>query len=294
MAFDILDLDLSSFNQLFLIGPVHTATGVQHRVTQVQLATGTAIATPDTPPPDTTTTEKPSLTNITDNLPSQHDGEENKHDEEKDNLPSPHVNNSCTVSVVVTPEKPADNIPSPHAGEVHVLKMIVEDVDLDVHVKKEPEEKKVDEDQVATPDTPPPPDTATTDKPSMTNIMDNLPSQHEDQVIGHDEEENNCDEEKEKEDSVVHVVHDGQKPQEDEMIENEDNKHDDKKDKDASIVSDVQKPQVIEKEKNKPDDEKDKEDSALKDQVIDQRARQDEWEEKEEKKHEVMEKMTLF
>ena len=112
MAYAICDLDLSSFNQLFLIDPVQTPSGMQHRVTQVQLATGPAIATPDTPPPDTTTTttEKPSLTNI---------------------------------PVVVTPEKPAaptkDNVPSPHAGEVHVLKMIVEDIDFDdVKVKKEP------------------------------------------------------------------------------------------------------------------------------------------------------------
>ena len=86
MAYDIRELDLSSFNQLFLIDPIPTPTGVQHRVTQVQLATGTAIATPDTLPPDTTTTttttttEKPSLTNI------------------MVNLPSPHVDNSCEVT----------------------------------------------------------------------------------------------------------------------------------------------------------------------------------------------------
>ena len=49
-----------------------------------------------------------------------------------------------------------------------------------------------------------------------------------------------------------------------------------KKEKDDSVVCDGQKPQeddVIENEENKPDDEKDKEDSVLKDQVIDQHAR---------------------
>ena len=44
MAYDIRDLDLSSFNQLFLVDTVQTPSGVQHRVTQV------AIATPDTSP----------------------------------------------------------------------------------------------------------------------------------------------------------------------------------------------------------------------------------------------------
>ena len=109
MAYDINEMDLSSFNELFLIDPYLTPTGVQHRVMKVQLATGTAIATPDTHPQDTTTTEKHSLTNVMDN--------------------------SCEV------EKPAapttDNVPSPHT-EVHVLKMIVEDVEDGVKVKKEP------------------------------------------------------------------------------------------------------------------------------------------------------------
>ena len=128
MAYDINDLDLSSFNELFLIDPYPTPTGVQHRVTKVQLATGTAIATPDTPPQDTTTTttEKLSLTHALDN--------------------------SCVV--VGTPEKPAapttDNIPSPHTGEVHVLKMIVQDVEDGVKVKKEPcseDDNKIEHDR---------------------------------------------------------------------------------------------------------------------------------------------------
>ena len=115
-------MDLSSFNELFLIDPYLTPTGVQHRVMKVQLATGTAIATPDTPDTqDTTTTEKHSLTNIMDN--------------------------SCEV------EKPAapttDNVPSPHT-EVHVLKMIVEDVEDGVKVKKEPcfeDDNKIERDR---------------------------------------------------------------------------------------------------------------------------------------------------
>ena len=110
MAYNINDMDLSSFNELFLIDPYPTPTGVQHRVTKVQLATGTAIVTPNTHPQDTTTTttEKHSLTNAMDN--------------------------SCEV------EKPAapttDNVPSPHT-EVHVLKIIVEDVENGVKMKKE-------------------------------------------------------------------------------------------------------------------------------------------------------------
>ena len=47
-----------------------------------------------------------------------------------DNLPSLHIENSSTVPVDVTPEK--------HAGEVHVLKVVIEDIDLDVDMKKEP------------------------------------------------------------------------------------------------------------------------------------------------------------
>ena len=105
MAYDIKQMDLSSFNELFLIDKYQTPTGVEHRITKVQLATATPIATPDTHPQDTTTT----TTNVMDN--------------------------SCEV------EKPAapttDNVSSPHT-EVHVLKMIVEDVDDGVKVKKEP------------------------------------------------------------------------------------------------------------------------------------------------------------
>ena len=134
MAYDICDLDLSSFNQLFLVDTVQTPSGVQHRVTQV------AIATPDTPPPDTTTTEKLSLTNIpvvvTPEKPAA---------PTTDNIPTTEKNSMTNIQVVVTPEKPAapttDNVvdESPQAGEVHVLKMIVEDVDFDaVKVKKEP------------------------------------------------------------------------------------------------------------------------------------------------------------
>ena len=114
MAYDIRDLDLSSFNQLFLVDTIQTPSGVQHRVTQV------ARATPDTPPPDTTTTEKPSLTNIqvvvTPEKPAA---------PTTDNIPTTEKPSLTNIQVVVTPEKPAtpttDNISSPHAGEVHVL-----------------------------------------------------------------------------------------------------------------------------------------------------------------------------
>ena len=113
MAYDIRHLDLSSFNQLFVINPIPTPTGIQHTVTAVQLATGTTIAPPDTPITDT-----PSLTNITDQVTPAAPT--------TDNLPSPHVKNSSTIPVDVTPEKPA--------GEVHVLKVIVEDVDLHMYM----------------------------------------------------------------------------------------------------------------------------------------------------------------
>ena len=215
MAYDIHDLDLSSFNQLFLIDTVQTPSGVQHRFTQVQLATGSAIATPDTPPPDTTTTttEKPSLTNI---------------------------------PVAVTSEKPAapttDNIPSPHAGEVHVLKMIVEDVDFDdVKVKKEP---CSDDDNIRKHD-------------GQLKQNDYEKHDREDQVSGQhdDEEENKPDEGKDKDDSIVTDAdkqaneekkvdvdenqvsgeHDGE---EDLLIENEENKPDDEKEKDDIFVCD--------------------------------------------------------
>ena len=132
MAYDIRDLDLSSFNQLFLVDAVQTPSGVQHKVTQV------AIATPDTTPPDTTTTEKPSLTNIPVVLTPEKPAAPTT-----DNIPTTEKPSLTNIQVVVTPEKPAapttDNIPSPQAGEVHVLKMIVDDVDFDdVKVKKEP------------------------------------------------------------------------------------------------------------------------------------------------------------
>ena len=132
MAYDIRDLDLSSFNQLFLVDAIQTPSGVQHKVTQV------AIATPDTTPPDTTTTEKPSLTNIPIVLTPEKPAVPTT-----DNVPTTEKPSLTNIQVVVTPEKPAapttDNIPSPQAGEVHVLKMIVDNVDFDdVKVKKEP------------------------------------------------------------------------------------------------------------------------------------------------------------
>ena len=132
MAYDIRDLDLSSFNQLFLEDAIQTPSGVQHKVTQV------AIATPDTTPPDTTTTEKPSLTNIQVVLTPEKPAAPTT-----DNVPTTEKPSLTDIQVVVTPEKPAapttDNIPSPQAGEVHVLKMVVDDVDFDhVKVKKEP------------------------------------------------------------------------------------------------------------------------------------------------------------
>ena len=117
MAYDICDLNLSSFCQLFLIDSVTTPTGIQYTVTAVQLTTGTAIGPPDTP-----TTATPSLMNITDQVTPAAPV--------MDNLPSLHIENCSTVPVDVTPEK--------HAGEVHVLKVVIEDIDLDVHMKKEP------------------------------------------------------------------------------------------------------------------------------------------------------------
>ena len=132
MAYDIRDLDLSSFNQLFSVDAIQTPSGVQHRVTQI------AIATPDTTPPDITTTEKPLLTNIPVVLTPERPAAPTT-----DHIPTTEKPLLTNIQVVVTPEKPAapttDNIPSPQAGEVHVLKMIVEDVDFDdVKVKKEP------------------------------------------------------------------------------------------------------------------------------------------------------------
>ena len=103
MAYDIHDLNLSSFNQLFLVDAIQTPSGVQHRVTQV------AIATPETPP-DTTTTEKPLLTNIpvvvTPEKPAA---------PTTDNIPTTEKPSLTNIQVIVTPEKPAapttDNIP---------------------------------------------------------------------------------------------------------------------------------------------------------------------------------------
>ena len=286
MAYDIRDLDLSSFNQLFLVDAVQTPNGVQHRVTQV------AIATPDTTPPDTTTTEKPSLTNIPVVLTPEKPAAPTT-----DNVPTTEKPSLTNIQVVVTPEKPAapttDNIPSPQAGEVHVLKMIVEDVDFaDVKVKKEP---CSDDDNISTES-----DTKTNEKKrdeqpnirehdGQLNQNDNEKRDRENKVSEHSVQPNitKCDgqlnqndnEKRDRQDKVS--GHDGEKH----------NKPDEGKDKDDSIVTDADKQAseekkfdvhenevsgqcdgeedpLIENDENKPDDEKDGQ-KAQEEEVID-------------------------
>ena len=272
MAYDIHDLDLSYFNQLFLVDAIQTPHGVQHKVTQV------AIATPDTTPPDTTTTEKPSLTNIPVVLTPEKPAAPTT-----DNIPTTEKPSLTNIQVVVTPEKPAapttDNIPSPQAGEVHVLKMIVDDVDFDdVKVKKEP---CSDDDNISSES-----DAKTNykkhdeqpnirERDGQLNQNDNEKRDGEDKVSEHSVQPNitkrdgqlnqNDNEKRDGQDKVS--GHDGEKP-------------DEGKDKDESIVTDADKQAseekkfdvdenevsrqrdgeedpLIENDENKPDDEKD-------------------------------------
>ena len=292
MAYDICDLDLSSFNQLFLVDAVQTPSGVQHKVTQV------AIATPDTTPPDTTTTEKPSLTNIPVLTP------EKPAAPTTDNVPTTEKPSLTNIQVVVTPEKPAapttENIPSPQAGEVHVLKMIVDDVDFDdVKVKKEP---CSDDDNISSESDAKTNNKKQVEQPNIRehdgqlNQNNNEKHDREDKVSEHsvqpnitkrDGQLNQNDNEKrdgqdkdkqaseekkfDVDEDEVNGQHDGeedpliendenkpddekdpQKPQEEEVIENEENTPDDEKDPQKA-----QEDELIENEENKPDDEKD-------------------------------------
>ena len=284
---------------------------MQHKVTQV------AIATPDTTPPDTTATEKPSLTNIPVVLTPEKPAAPTT-----DNVPTTEKPSLTNIKVVVTPEKPAapttDNIPSPQAGKVHVLKMIVDDIDFDdAKVKKEP---CSDDDNISSES-----DAKTNNKkhdeqPNIRecdrqlNQNDNEKCDGEDKVSEHSVQPNitKCDgqlnqNDNEKRDGQDKVSgRDGEKPEEG-------------KDKDKSIVTDADKQAseekkfdvdenevsgqrdgeedpLIENDENKPDDEKD-EKKPQEDEVIDneenkpdnekdpQKAQEDEVIENEENKH---------
>ena len=286
IAYDICDLNLSSFNQLFLVDTIQTPSGVQHRVTQV------AIATPDTTPPDTTTTEKPLLTNIPVVLTPKKPAAQTT-----DDVPTTEKPSLTNIRVVLIPEKSAapttDNIPSPQAGQVHVLKKIVKDVDFaDVKVKKEP---CSDDDNISSES-----DAKTNEKkhdyqPNIRerdrqlNQNDNEKCDGEDKVSEHSVQPNitKCDrqlnqnnnEKCDRQDKVS--GHDGEKH----------NKPDEGKDKDDSIVTDADKQAseekkfdvdvnevsghydgeedpMIENDENKPDNEKDGQ-KAQEEEVID-------------------------
>ena len=205
-----------------------------------------------------------------------------------DNVPTTEKLSLTNIQVVVTPEKPdaptPDNVvdESPQAGEVHVLKMIVEDVDFDaVKVKKEPcsdDDNISSESDAKTNDKKRDEQPNIRDRDRQLNQNDNAKCDGEEKVSGRSVQPNitECDRQlnqnnNEKCDGQDKVSgRDGEKH----------NKPDEGKDKDDSIVTDadkqaseekkvdvdenevsgqrdVEEDPLIENDENKPDDEKD-------------------------------------